>query len=85
VARADGPDFAREHLDPLRIGGAVVAGVLLLFFSSWSGLFVIAVLLGLYELLLAAVAAAGREPTGGGASPSGPEASQGSPSPGATA
>jgi hypothetical protein len=85
VARADGPDFAREHLDPLRIGGAVVAGLLLLFFSSWSGLFVIAVLLGLYELLLAAVAAAGREPTGGGASPSGPEASQGSPSPGATA
>jgi hypothetical protein len=83
VAKAEGPDFAQDHLDPLRIGGAVVAGVLLLFFSSWTGLFVIAVLLGLYELLLAAVAAAGHEPTGGPGGPAGTDAAPASPTTGA--
>lgn len=73
VAVADGPDFARAHLDPLRIGGAVVAGALLLFFTSWTGLFVIALLLGLYELLVTAVAATGRGPTGEVLSPAAPE------------
>jgi hypothetical protein len=60
VAVADGPGFARAHIDPLRIGGLVVAGVLLIFFTSWAGLFWILVLLALYELLLTATAAAGR-------------------------
>ncbi|MDQ5840139.1 MAG: hypothetical protein M3537_03095 [Chloroflexota bacterium] len=64
VAVADGPGFARAHRDPLRIGGAVVAGVLLLFFTSWTGLLLIAVALGLYELLVTAVAGADHEPTG---------------------
>ena len=62
VAVSDGPGFARAHLDPLRIGGLVVAGVLLLVFTSWAGLFWIAVLLGLYELLVTVVAAAGNPP-----------------------
>jgi hypothetical protein len=65
VAVAQGPGFARANLDPLRIGGVVVAGLLLLFFTSWTGLFVIAVLLVLYELLVTAVAAAGPEGTAG--------------------
>jgi hypothetical protein len=68
VAVAEGPDFARAHLDPLRIGGLVAAGVLLIFFTSWVGLFWILVLLGLYELLVTAVAAASQGPSGGGAS-----------------
>jgi hypothetical protein len=83
VAKAEGPGYARAHLDPLRIGGAVAAGVLLLIFSSWTGLFVIAVLLGVYELLLAAVAAAGHGPTGGLGEPAGSEATPGSPTTGA--
>jgi hypothetical protein len=64
VTIAEGPGFARAHLDPLRIGGAVAAGVLLLFFTSWTGLFWIAVALGLYELLVTAVARFAHEPTG---------------------
>jgi len=64
VAVADGPSFARSHRDPLRIGGVVAAGVLLLFFSSWTGLLWIAVALGLYELLVSAVAASAHEATG---------------------
>jgi hypothetical protein len=68
VAVAEGPDFARAHLDPSRIGGLVAAGILLVFFTSWAGLFWILVLLGLYELLVTAVAAAGHGPVAGEAS-----------------
>jgi hypothetical protein len=63
MAIAEGPGFARAHRDPLRIGGVVAAGVLLLFFSSWTGLLVIAVALGLYELLVSAVAVSAHEDT----------------------
>jgi hypothetical protein len=76
VAIADGPAFARAHLDPLRIGGVVAAGVLLLFFSSWTGLFAIALALGLYELLVTAVARADHEPTGETASQRRPDTGQ---------
>jgi hypothetical protein len=76
VAIADGPDFARTHLDPLRIGGLVAAGALLLFFTSWAGLFWIALLLFLYELLVTAVAAAGHGPTRGGAPSPAPDMAQ---------
>jgi hypothetical protein len=62
VAKAEGPGFARANLDPLRIGGVVMAGVLLLFFTSWSGLFWIAIALGLYEMLVTAVAGVAHEP-----------------------
>jgi hypothetical protein len=80
VAVADGPGFTRAHLDPLRIGGVVAAGVLLLFFTSWAGLFWIALLLGVYELLVTAVAAAGRGPTSGRAGPQAPDAQTSRPS-----
>lgn len=76
VAVANGPDFARAHLDALRIGGVVAAGLLLLFFSSWTGLFVIALALGLYELLVTAVAATGRGLTTAEESPPSSEAAQ---------
>jgi hypothetical protein len=62
VAVADGPGLAHAHLDPLRIGGVVAAGVLLLFFSSWTGLFVIALALGVYEVLVTLVAGAAQVP-----------------------
>jgi hypothetical protein len=61
VAIADGPGFAHAHLDPLRIGGALVAAVLVLFLSSWTGLLVVAVALGLYEILVTAIAARAHE------------------------
>jgi hypothetical protein len=64
LAVAEGPGFARANLDALRIGGVVAAGLLLLFFTSWAGLFWIAVLLGLYELLVTAAAGAAHEDTG---------------------
>lgn len=70
---ACGPDFARANLDPLRICGVVAAGILLLF-TSWAGLFWILVLLGVYELLMTAVAAAGHGPAGGEASSQAPDA-----------
>jgi hypothetical protein len=85
VAIAHGPDYARAHLDPLRIGGLVAAGVLLLFFTSWAGLFWILVLLGLYELLVAVVAASAHRPTGGEASSQAPETGRSGRSSGLTA
>ena len=43
--------WVRRHLDLLRIGGAVIAGLALLIFSvNWAGFLIIAVLLALYEL-----------------------------------
>ncbi len=42
--------WVARHLDPLRIGGAVLALVLLIWLSSWVALFVIGVLLVLYEV-----------------------------------
>jgi len=82
---ADGPGFAHAHLDPLRIGGVVAAGIALIFFTSWAGLFWILVLLGLYELLLTAVAAVGGGPGPGQPSPQTPDQGQTSRSSGLTA
>ena len=42
--------WVARWLDPLRIGGVVVAAVLLLWLSSWTALFVVGVLLVLYEV-----------------------------------
>ena len=84
VVIADAPGFARSHLDPLRIGGLVAAGILLLFFTSWTGLFWIAVIVGLYELLVTAVAATGRDPTGEGVGQQAPDSGRTSPSSGLT-
>jgi hypothetical protein len=90
VAVADGPGFARRYLDPLRLGGVAVAAIAALWFSSWTALAVILVLLGAYELVLTLMAgtagpavpaeAAGAEP--GEASPSARVPAQ--PSPGAS-
>jgi hypothetical protein len=76
VAVAQGPGYAQAHLDALRIGGAVAAGVLLLFFTSWTGLFVIALALGLYELLVTALAASAPEENEDPARPSTRESTQ---------
>jgi hypothetical protein len=62
IAVAEGPGFARANRDPLRIGGVVAAGVLLVFFTSWTGLFWIAVALALYELAVTTIAAAAHGP-----------------------
>jgi hypothetical protein len=68
VAVARGPAFARQYLDPLRIGGLVVAGLLALLLASWVALLVLAVLLVAYELLVTAAAGSapppGPPPTG---------------------
>lgn len=85
VAVAEGPDFARAHLHPLRIGGLVAAGILLIFFTTWAGLFWILVALGLYELMATAVAAAGHGPAGGEATSRPHETGQQSRSSGLTA
>ena len=85
VVIADGPGFAHAHLDPLRIGGVVAAGIALIFFTSWAGLFWILVLLGLYELLVTAVAAVGGGPGPGQPSPQTPDQGQTSRSSGLTA
>ena len=42
--------WVARNMDPLRIGGVVVAAVLLLILSSWTALIVIGVLLVLYEV-----------------------------------
>ncbi|MFI0354964.1 hypothetical protein [Actinomadura sp. 9N407] len=60
--------WTARHLDPLRIGGAVLAALLALFFSSWTSLLVIALLLAAFELLVTLVARWGR----GGDGPAGP-------------
>jgi hypothetical protein len=70
VAVAQSPGFASAHRDALRIGGVVAAGVLLLFFTSWTGLLWIAVTLGLYELVVSAVAASAHETGGESSRPS---------------
>ena len=48
--------FTRDHLDPLRVAGVVVAGLAAVLVASWSGLLVTLVLLGLYQVLLTVVA-----------------------------
>jgi hypothetical protein len=57
--------WVASHLDPLRIAGVVVAAIVLFIWSSWAGLLVIAVLLGLYEvgvtLLARPLSVGGRE------------------------
>lgn len=42
--------WTARHLDALRVGGAVVAALLLLWLSSWTALLVIAIVLALYEV-----------------------------------
>jgi hypothetical protein len=50
VASAHAPDWIADHLDPVRIGGAVVAGILALILSSWLSLLVILIALAVFEV-----------------------------------
>lgn len=58
VLAARGPGWAAAHLDPLRVGGVVVAAVLALLWSSWTSLLVIALVLAAYEVLVTVAARA---------------------------
>ncbi len=46
---AHGPGFIARYLDPMRIAGLIVAGVLALVLSSWSALLIILIGLAVYE------------------------------------
>jgi len=58
-AVADGPAWVHGHLDVLRVAGVIVAVVAALLLSSWTSLLVVAIVLGVYELLVTLVARAG--------------------------
>lgn len=62
VTVAEGPGFARAHLDALRIGGVVVAAVVVFLSLSWTGLLVVAIVLAAYEVLVTLVAGSAPEP-----------------------
>lgn len=66
--------WVAQYLDPLRIGGVVVAAVVLLIWPSWTGLLVIGILLVLYEVGVTLAARppgsrTGHATTGGTAAP----------------
>ncbi|MEU4691480.1 hypothetical protein [Actinoplanes sp. NPDC023714] len=50
IVAARGPGFVSRNLDPVRIGGVVVAVLAALIWSSWTSLFVIVILLAVYEV-----------------------------------
>lgn len=52
----DSRDWVRKHLDLLRIGGVVLAVIVLLFWASWLAFAIIAVLLVLFELTVTLMA-----------------------------
>ncbi|MBO3739218.1 hypothetical protein J5X75_16955 [Actinoplanes sp. NEAU-H7] len=56
VVAARGPGFIAAHLDPVRVGGLVVAVLLALVLSSWTALLVIVVLLAAYEVAVTLIA-----------------------------
>ncbi|WP_369212663.1 hypothetical protein [Streptomyces flavofungini] len=65
------PWLAR-HADVLRVSGVVVAALVALLLSSWTGLLVTGVLLGAYELAITLVARAEASPPEGEAAPGAP-------------
>ncbi|GGN21497.1 ribosomal protein L29 [Actinoplanes campanulatus] len=56
VVAARGPGFIARNLDPVRVGGLVVAILLALVLSSWTSLLVIVVLLVAYEVAVTLIA-----------------------------
>lgn len=62
VAVTRGPGFITTYLDPIRIGGVVVAGVLALILSSWTSLLVIVVLLAAFEVAVILIARRHQQP-----------------------
>ncbi|MFC7528680.1 hypothetical protein [Actinoplanes sp. GCM10030250] len=63
IAASHGPGFVTAHLDPIRIAGAVVAGVLALILSSWTALLVIVLLLVAFEVAVTLIARRHDQPT----------------------
>ncbi|MGH3797774.1 MAG: hypothetical protein ACRDSP_23120 [Pseudonocardiaceae bacterium] len=53
------PIWAHRYLDPVRIGGVVIAAIVAVLFSSWTALFVIAVVLIGFEVLVTLLARRG--------------------------
>ncbi|WP_338693895.1 hypothetical protein V2W30_04735 [Streptomyces sp. Q6] len=64
------PWLAR-HADALRVGGAVVAALISILLSSWTGLLVVGVLLAAYEIGVTLGARTGSSPPAGEADPRG--------------
>jgi hypothetical protein len=58
-AGAASPAWIRRHVDLLRVAGVIVAAVIASVLSSWTGLLVVALVLGAYELVLTFVGPAG--------------------------
>lgn len=56
VAAVHAPGWIAGHLDPVRIGGAVLAGILALIFSSWLSLLVILIALAVFEVAVTLIA-----------------------------
>ncbi|MBG0567153.1 hypothetical protein I4J89_37470 [Actinoplanes sp. NEAU-A11] len=56
VAVTRGPGFVTTYLDPIRIGGVLVAVVLALILSSWTSLLVIVLLLAAFEVAVTLIA-----------------------------
>jgi hypothetical protein len=63
------PIWTHRYLDPVRIGGVVVAAIVALLFSSWTALFVIVVVLIVFEVLVTMLAKRGEELDRGGRPP----------------
>lgn len=64
IVVARGPSWIARHRDPIRVAGVVVAAVVALVLSSWTGLLVVIVVLGIYET---AVTVIGRDSVEGSA------------------
>ncbi|BBH67282.1 hypothetical protein ACTI_39670 [Actinoplanes sp. OR16] len=56
IVGAKGPGFVARNLDPVRIGGVIVAVLAALIWSSWTGLFVIVILLAAFEVAVTLLA-----------------------------
>ncbi|WP_063795187.1 MULTISPECIES: hypothetical protein [Streptomyces] len=61
-----------RHADVLRVSGLVVAALVALLLSSWTGLLVVAVLLAAYEIAITLAARSGGSPPEGEATPEAP-------------
>ncbi|MFF8041724.1 hypothetical protein ACF06F_27180, partial [Streptomyces rimosus] len=64
--------WVREHADALRVGGVIIAALIALLLSSWTGLLVIAVVLALYEAAVTLALHHGSSPGPGEAEPGPP-------------
>ena len=62
VAETGARPWIRAHLDPLRIGGVIVAAIAALLLSSWGSLLIVLILLAGYETAVTLLARTGPEP-----------------------